>query len=200
MSLPRQLIQSFEDIKSSQLIAGNITKENVQSFVDLINKAIPSPVNSISYTLYRFNRGKYLLDKSRFVNDIKDFSPYDAMILWTDFSDILEFFKLNGKIFLGWDRGTNRYRGFVLSELPNRVKILRRGETLDSIKTKEKDEKDEKDEEMPLLIHDKHFTEKGCDPMSFQESIDNDMDKIYLHMQSRLMAVTKQLNALEESK
>ena len=53
---------------------------------------------------------------------------------------------------------------------------------------------------MPLLIHDKHFTEKGCDPMSFQESIDNDMDKIYLHMQSRLMAVTKQLNALEESK
>lgn len=184
MSLPKQLITSFEEIKSSPLTSGHITKENVQFFVDTLNKAIPSSSNPIAHTLYRFNRTKYISDKERFVNDIKDFKPYESMILWLDFKDILSFFKLEGKIFLGWDKSINRYRAFILPEEPKEVRILRRGETLRSISANE------------TLPTEPSPTEPDCTSLNIQKEIDDDMDKIYLHMQDRLMAVTKQINAV----
>lgn len=188
MSLPKQLITSFEEIKSSPLTSGHITKENVQFFVDTLNKAIPSSSNPIAHTLYRFNRTKYISDKERFVNDIKDFKPYESMILWLDFKDILSFFKLEDKIFLGWDKSTNRYRAFILPEEPKEVRILRRGETLRSISA---------NETLPTTIDEKHVVvEPDCTGLNIQKEIDDDMDKIYLHMQDRLMAVTKQINAV----
>lgn len=180
MTLPKQLIESFEEIKASPLVSGDITKENVQTFVDALNRAIPSPMNQMTYTVYRFNRIKYLADKQRFINDVKEFTPYDALILWTDFKDILSFFKLEGKIFLGWDKSNNRYRAYIHSQAPQ-IQILRRGETLSGVA-------DQKT--LPTELNEKHF--------ALQESIDDDMDRIYLHMQDRLMAVTKQLNSIEE--
>jgi hypothetical protein len=114
MSSLKQLIECFEDIKSSKLANGVIRQDAVREFVDILNRAIPSQFNTAIYTIYRFNRSKYLLDKAKFVADIKDFAPYDAMILWTDFSDILAFFGLTNKIFLGWDKKNNHYRAFIL--------------------------------------------------------------------------------------
>jgi hypothetical protein len=40
------------------------------------------------------------------------------MILWTDYDDILKYFELTDKIFLGWDRFINRYKGYTISGLP----------------------------------------------------------------------------------
>ena len=173
MALPKQLIHSFEKIKSSQLVTGTLTAESVQTFADLINRSIPSQTNSISYSIYRFNRTKYIADRARFVNDIKLFQPYDALILWTDYQDILSFFKLDTKIFLGWDKRTNRYRAHILpspsspppSDLP--VQILRRGETLASVKAKE------------VLI---------------PEDVDDEMEQIYDYMQQRIANLTKQVS------
>lgn len=133
MSLPSQLIQSFANINSLPLVSGDITRDNVVAFVNLLNNSIPTQLNPIAYSIYRFNRKRYLTDKTRFISEIKDFEPYNAMILWTDFQDILSFFNLDGKIFLGWDKTKNRYRGFVLDEPPAPIQILRRGETLSNV-------------------------------------------------------------------
>ena len=191
MSLPKQLIQSFEDIKSLHLVLGELTQANVQLFVDLLNKSIPSPMNPMAYTLYRFNRSKYISNKQKFLDDIKNFAPYDSMILWTDFKDILTFFKLDGKIFLGWDKNNNRYRGFILAEPPQQIKILRRGEKLSSLE-------DLKNEKWPGKINETHFIDVAKETINLQDSIDDDMDRIYLHMQDRLLAVTKQLNSIKK--
>lgn len=115
MNLPKQLVYSYAKIKSSELICGGvITTENVRDFVNAINDCIPSQKNIIQYSIYKFNRIKYLANKQRFLNDIKGFSPYECMILWTDFNDILLFFGLSGKVFLGWDKTNNKYRGHLI--------------------------------------------------------------------------------------
>jgi len=115
MSLPKQLIEAFESIKASRVCSGDFSRDDLREFVDLLNNAIPSPYNSSAYVIYRFNRFKYLMDKERFIADIKDFKPYDALILWTDFGHILAYFNLTGKIFLGWDKMKNRYRACPLT-------------------------------------------------------------------------------------
>ncbi len=115
MSLPKQLIESFETIKGSRVIGGDFSRDALREFVETLNNAIPSPYNSNAYTIYRFNRFKYLSNKERFILDIKDFKPYDALILWTDYMHILTYFNLVGKIFLGWDKAKNRYRACPLS-------------------------------------------------------------------------------------
>lgn len=115
MSLPKQLVECFEKINLLN-IHENLTKENVKTFVELLNRAIPSAMNPVSYAIYRFNRTKYIADKTRFVKEIKDFPPYNSMILWTDFKDILSAFKLEDKIFLGWDKNNNRYRAYLINE------------------------------------------------------------------------------------
>ncbi len=114
MSLPNQLIQSFETIKALPLVQGIVTKESIQAFVSTLNASIPSPLNPVAFSIYRFNRVRYNADKARFVSEIKLFAPYDSMILWTDYKDILVHFGLSNKIFLGWDKINKRYRGYLL--------------------------------------------------------------------------------------
>lgn len=152
--LPKQLLNSYSQIQSCDLVANNsITPNSVKAFVDAINHAIPAPSNPMFYSIYRFNRSKYLADKQRFLADIKSFEPYDAMILWTDFKDILEHFSLTGKIFLGWNKSTSRYRGYVLSKPPPTastepaapIRILRRGEKLSELEASVEAEADEMD-------------------------------------------------------
>jgi hypothetical protein len=165
-------------------------------------------MNPIAYTLYRFKRTKYIAEKEKFIADNTDYQPYEALILWLDFKDILTFFKLDGKIFLGWDKTNNRYRAFILSEptTQTQIRILRRGENIRSI--------EDKNETLLTSIDEQHFIEpkcdpaevqercdpaevqERCDPAEVQEAIDDDMDKLYIHMQGRLMAVAKQLYSL----
>ncbi len=116
MPLPLSLIEAFAQIQASDLVSGTITNTEVQKFVKLLNSAIPSKDRVALYSIYRFNRNKYFADKKRFLLDIKSFHPYEAMILWTDYDDILSFFNLTRKIFLGWDKVKMRYRGHVLSQ------------------------------------------------------------------------------------
>ncbi len=115
MSLPKQLLDSFETIKSSRVVFGDLSKDALREFVDLLNASIPSPYNASGYAIYRFNRIQYLSDREWFVQHIKDHKPYDALILWTDFSHILAYFGLTGKIFLGWDKIRNKYRACPLT-------------------------------------------------------------------------------------
>ncbi len=115
MSLPKQLLDSFEAIKSSRVVFGDFSKDALREFVDLLNASIPSPYNASGYVIYRFNRLQYLSDREWFVGHIKDHKPYDALILWTDFSHILAHFGLTGKIFLGWDKIRNKYRACPLT-------------------------------------------------------------------------------------
>ncbi len=117
--LPKRLVQSFQNIKLGKLVAGgDVSQENISDFVENLNAAIPIPSNSNAYSVYRFNRFKYSADKERFMKDIEGFQPYEAMVLWTDYTDILKYFKLTGKIFLGWDKRNNRYRAYVFNPVP----------------------------------------------------------------------------------
>lgn len=133
MSLPKQLIDSFTEIKKSRAVQNDFSEDALQEFASILNRAIPSPLNSSAYAVYRFNRFKYLANKDRFIADIKDFQPYDSLILWTDFGNILEYFNLKQKFFLGWDKMKNKYRACPL--LKNRQKQTSDKSCNDVVKT-----------------------------------------------------------------
>lgn len=111
MSIPRQLVKSFDIINNSKLV---VTKDpsddNLKEFGKAINNAIPDDSNQISYMIYKFMRGMYLKDKSKFIQFIAGMQYYEAMILWTDYDDILKYFELTGVIFLGWNKSSNKYQ------------------------------------------------------------------------------------------
>ena len=201
MSLPKQLIQSFEDIKTSLLVSGVLTKENVQLFVDNLNRAIPPTSNAISYAIYRFNRSLYIADNQKFLDHIKGMGSYESMILWTDFKDILDFFKLTGKIFLGWDKVNSRYRAFIHAEPPKQVRILRRGENIRDTDTPYPQSgrpplspaakvivKEESDSLIPELLAD----------TKLEDTMESEMDLVYDYMQSRIASIQKSLTNLEQ--
>lgn len=123
MNLLTQLIDSYTAMKELPLLTGQVTNENVAVFVDLLNKAIPSRMNEKAYTIYQFNRTKYIADKARFVNDITDFKPYESMILWTDPEDILHHFGLQNKVSLNW-AVTNQYIGCMVTAQLSYINIL----------------------------------------------------------------------------
>jgi hypothetical protein len=119
MALPKYLIESLRELQGSEIVLGVVTAQTINSFVDMLNNCIPLPSHLAVYSLYKFNRTKYLYNRERFVSDIVGLGPYEAMILWTDFKDILSYFGLTGKMFLGWDKRANRYRGSVLKTPPS---------------------------------------------------------------------------------
>lgn len=113
MSLPKQLLKSYSTISNCDLVVNNkVNPESIEEFVVELNKAIPTKTNILAFTIYKFNRNKYLSDKVRFINDIIGFPYYEHMILWCDYNDILKYFKLEDKIFLGWDRYNNCYKAY----------------------------------------------------------------------------------------
>jgi hypothetical protein len=115
-----------------------------------------------------------MYDQERFLNDIKGLGPYEAMILWTDFKDILTYFNLTGKMFLGWDKKINRYKGFISKTPPptQSIQILRRGEKIGEGKSIPVNELTD----TPLEI-------------KVAESMDDDMVRVYDHMQQRLQQI-----------
>lgn len=111
MSIPRQLLKSFDTIRNSQLVlTKDPSDENIREFGKAINQAIPDSTNHISYMIYKFMRGMYLHDREKFIQYINGMSYYESMILWTDYLDILAYFDLSGVIFLGWNKATNKYQ------------------------------------------------------------------------------------------
>jgi hypothetical protein len=111
MSIPRQLVKSFDIIRNSNLV---VTKEpsdeNLREFGKALNNAIPDDSNQISYMIYKFMRGMYLRNKSKFIQFIMGMQHYESMILWTDYDDILSYFELTGEVFLGWNKSVNKYQ------------------------------------------------------------------------------------------
>ena len=117
MSLPKQLIKSYDNIVNTDLVQlKQCTQKNINDFVVELNKAIPDRNNTHAFMIYKFNRNKYAADKIRFIKDITDFEYYKAMILWTDYNDILKYFDLKDKIFLGWDNIKNYYHGHPIND------------------------------------------------------------------------------------
>lgn len=111
MSIPRQLVKSFDTIRNCKLVATkDATDENLKEFGKAMNSAIPDTTNQISHMIYKFMRGMYLSDKQKFIDHIKSMHHYEAMILWTDYDDILNYFGLNGVVFLGWNKTVNKYQ------------------------------------------------------------------------------------------
>lgn len=111
MSIPRQLITSFDIIRNSKLVVmKEPTDANLKEFGKAINNAIPDYSNLISYMIYKFMRGMYLRNKPKFIQYIAGMQYYEAMILWADYDDILNYFELTGVIFLGWNKSVNKYQ------------------------------------------------------------------------------------------
>jgi hypothetical protein len=86
------------------------TDANLKEFGKAINNAIPDYSNLISYMIYKFMRGMYLRNKPKFIQYIAGMQYYEAMILWADYDDILNYFELTGVIFLGWNKSVNKYQ------------------------------------------------------------------------------------------
>lgn len=117
MSLPKQLIKSYTAISNCDLVVNRrVSEDNIKEFVLELNKSIPSKNNVLAFTVYKFNRNLYLADKVKFLNNIIGFQYYENMILWCDYKDILSYFKLDDKIFLGWDRYTNAYKAYEIKK------------------------------------------------------------------------------------
>lgn len=115
MSIPRQLVKSFEIIRDCKLVVTkDPTEDNLKEFGKAMNNAIPDQSNQISYMIYKFMRGLYLNDKERFLSHIAGMHHYESMILWADYDDILRFFDLFGVIFLGWNKTVNKYQAAKL--------------------------------------------------------------------------------------
>ena len=113
MSLPKQLFKSYTAISNCDLIVNfRINNTTIEEFVTELNKAIPIKSNILAFTIYKFNRNKYLANKQKFIDDIVGTPYYENMILWTDYNDILKYFNLTDKIFLGWDKYTNHYKAY----------------------------------------------------------------------------------------
>lgn len=111
MSIPRQLVKSFETISNCKLVLTKIANEdNLKEFGKAMNNAIPDTTNQISNMIYKFMRGMYLSDKQKFIDHIKSLHHYEAMILWTNYEDILTYFDLTNVIFLGWNKTVNKYQ------------------------------------------------------------------------------------------
>lgn len=179
MTLPNQLLQSFDEIKQCDLVLGFISKTNVHNFVNLLNRAIPSSLNPIAFTIYRFNRSMYLRDKKKFIEYIKDFDKFQAMILWTDFNDILEYFNLVGKIFLGWDKSRNQYRAFIVQSKESNY-----SDTQDSRNNQHIDESKSDSESKPNSVPVK--------PEDINE-LDNELDRVYAHMAERMIKIGQEM-------
>lgn len=111
MSIPRQLVKSFEIIKNCKLVVSkDPTEDNLKEFGKAMNNSIPDDSNQISYMIYKFMRGMYLKDKPKFIKYINEMHHYESMILWTDYDDILNYFGLTGIVFLGWNKSVNKYQ------------------------------------------------------------------------------------------
>ena len=105
------MVKSFEIIKDCKLVVSkDPTEDNLKEFGKAMNNAIPDQTNQISFMIYKFMRGMYLSDKEKFLTHICGMNHYEAMILWTDYDDILQFFELTGTIFLGWNKSVNKYQ------------------------------------------------------------------------------------------
>jgi uncharacterized short protein YbdD (DUF466 family) len=98
-----------------------INNTTIEEFVTELNKAIPIKSNILAFTIYKFNRNKYLANKQKFIDDIVGTSYYENMILWTDYNDILKYFNLTDKIFLGWDKYTNHYKAYPPKQIESTV-------------------------------------------------------------------------------
>ena len=111
MSIPRQLVKSFDTIRNCKLVVTkDASDDNLKEFGKAMNNAIPDTTNQISHMIYKFMRGMYLSDKQKFIEHIKSMRHYEAMILWTDYDDILSYFELTGVVFLGWNKTVNKYQ------------------------------------------------------------------------------------------
>lgn len=111
MSIPRQLVKSFDIINNCKLVVTkDPTEDNLKEFGKAMNNAIPDDSNQISYMIYKFMRGMYLRNKNKFIQFIAGMQHYESMILWTDYDDILNYFELTGVVFLGWNKSSNKYQ------------------------------------------------------------------------------------------
>ena len=124
MSIPRQLVKSCDIIRDSKLVVTKVASdENLKEFGKAINNAIPDETNQISYMIYKFMRGMYLRNKPKFIQYIMGMQHYEAMILWTDYDDILQYFELTGVVFLGWNKSVNKYQAAKIDPTKKKPKV-----------------------------------------------------------------------------
>lgn len=199
MSLPSSLLSSFDELKRTPLVYSSlISQSSCRQFASILNRAIPSPRNVQDYSIYRFNRLKYLSDKPRFIGDIKGFSPYEALILWTNYEDILAYFGLSGKIFLGWNKRNHRYRAFEFAPTVSGSPIVITDDNcFTPIKYSMSDENTDNE-----LDSDRCSSSRGStgsvvldnDEMVVRMDMDDEMDRLYEHMRKRLEIAQKQIS------
>jgi len=119
--LPKTVYDAYKLVCDLEIVTHSIiTKKGIDEFVDFINSSIPSKYTP-DYTIYLFNRKKYKVNRWKFLKDINK-SPYQGMILWTSYKDILEFFDLTGKIFLKWNKEISLYEGDMYAPNKNNKK------------------------------------------------------------------------------
>ena len=202
MSLPKQLIKSFDNILQTELVQlKQCSQKNINEFVIELNKAIPDRSNTHAFMIYKFNRNKYAADKARFIKDITNFEYYRSMILWTDYSDILQYFDLKNKIFLGWDNIKNYYHAHPLnakstkSTLPSSEqtwRVLRKGEKI--IKNKSRSRKSSIDDNNRKS--DQYLIETANKSL---ESVDGQLDQLYDRIAEKRKLLIKQLHEQSQS-
>jgi hypothetical protein len=196
MSLPKQLFKSYTAISNCDLIVNlRINNTTIEEFVIELNKSIPIKSNVLAFTIYKFNRNKYLSNKQKFIDDIVGTPYYENMILWTDYNDILKYFNLTDKIFLGWDKYTNRYKAYPpkQSDTTSTSKVI--------LKSKLTNIVEDANEDIHVNIETKHVANQDVvvidnyeeskidkDKLSavdqFEQGMD-DYDRLFAHMQER---------------
>lgn len=125
MSIPRQLVKSFDIIRNCKLVVSkDPSEDNLKEFGKAMNNSIPDDSNQISYMIYKFMRGMYLRNKPKFIQYIMNMQHYEAMILWTDYDDILNYFELTGVVFLGWNKSVSKYQAAKIDLTKKKAQVV----------------------------------------------------------------------------
>jgi hypothetical protein len=185
--LPTNLVDSYDIINSLDLVTQQIiNKKNINDFITAINNSIPDKCTT-DYTIYLFNRKKYRVNRSRFLKDIHK-TPYQAMILWTSYRDILEFYELTDRVFLKWNKDTEMYEGDIFNVYRSYTSSRINNDFDDENESTETHHVKEEKKDPPTEDLNKKIADKMMD----------DQDRLYEYMKKRREAVKEEQQENEQ--
>jgi hypothetical protein len=106
MRLPANLYNSYRDMKSSRLNRYRKTdNDSLKFFENLLNAAQPQTPEDMAQR--QLIRGLHHKARRGFLDLLVD--EFEAYKLWIDFKTIVADFKLEGIVYIQWDRETSKY-------------------------------------------------------------------------------------------
>lgn len=106
MKLPKHLYHTYKLLNTCKLVKGECTSETLAEFETFLNSSRPSEPDLV---LYEFISDMYHSNKIAYIKYIRNTPSAQSTILWTDAHTIVNWFGLYGRVFLRFDKTTQKY-------------------------------------------------------------------------------------------